>query len=417
MSTLPAHSATPVCRCLACGSKQLLPVLDLGVQPLANNLLAESDLEQEEPRFPLGIQVCESCWLVQLTHLVPPVDLFSSYLYFSSYSDTMLRHAATAVETFTENLGLDPGSFVVEIASNDGYLLRNFVRAGIPCLGIEPAANIAEAARSVGVESLVEFFGNKCATRLAEERGKADLILGNNVFAHVPDINDFVAGLVALLAPGGTVCLEFPYGREMFDRNEFDTIYHEHVFYFALTPLVSLFAKQGLEIYEVEPLPIHGGSLRIWLGHKGDHEQREAVAEMLVAEEKAGLCGLSYYESLAERVVALRAALLAKIDEIVSEGRRLAAYGASAKGSTLLNYCLPPEGSIEFIADRSAAKQGRLSPGLHLPIVSAEALEERQPDYTLLLTWNFAEEILRQQEGYRRKGGRFVVPIPEVREL
>ncbi len=410
-------SASAVCRCLACGSVQLRPVLNLGIQPLANNLLAESDLAQEEPRFPLGIQVCESCWLVQLTHLVPPVDLFSSYLYFSSYSDTMLRHAAAAVETFRGRLGLDQGSFVVEIASNDGYLLRNFVDLGIPCLGIEPADNIAEAARSVGVESLVEFFGSECAARLVEERRKADLILGNNVFAHVPDINDFVAGLAALLAPGGTVCLEFPYGREMFDRNEFDTIYHEHVFYFDLTPLVPLFANHGLEVYEVERLPIHGGSLRIWLGHQGYHVVRPVVAELLAEEEEAGLRRLSYYESLAERVVALRTALLAKIDEIVSGGRRLAAYGASAKGSTFLNYCNPPRGMIEFIADRSTAKQGRLSPGLHLPIVAAEQLENRQPDYTLLLTWNFAEEILRQQEGYRKKGGRFIIPIPEVREV
>ncbi len=417
MSAFPVRSATSVCRCLACGSEQLRPVLDLGIQPLANNFLPGLDLASEEPRFPLGIQVCERCWLVQLTHLVPPVDLFSTYLYFSSYSDTMLRHAAAAVETFTAKLGLGRGSFVVEVASNDGYLLRNFVNAGIPCLGIEPAANIAEVAQSVGVESLVEFFGAECATRLAEGRGKADLILGNNVFAHVPDITDFVAGLAALLAPGGTVCLEFPYAREMFDRNEFDTIYHEHVFYFALTPLVPLFAKHGLEIYEVERLPIHGGSLRVWLGHEGVHEPRPIVAELLAEEKEAGLCGLPYYESLAGRVAELKAALLSKIGEIAASGRRLAAYGASAKGSTLLNYCDPPRGSIEFIADRSAAKQGRLSPGLHLPVVSAEELEDRQPDYTLLLTWNFAEEILRQQEGYRRKGGRFVVPIPEVREV
>lgn len=416
LMTSSASSATAVCRCFACGSDRLRPVLDLGNQPLANNLLAESDLAQEEPRFPLGIQVCEGCWLVQLTHLVPPVELFSSYLYFSSYSDTMLRHAAAAVETFTKELGLGRESFVVEIASNDGYLLKNFVTAAIPCLGIEPAANIAEAAKGVGVESLVEFFGKECATGLIGERGKADLILGNNVFAHVPDINDFAAGLAQLLAPNGTACLEFPYGREMFDRNEFDTIYHEHVFYFTLTPLVPLFVRNGLSIYEIERLPIHGGSLRVWIGHEGVHEPRPVVAALLAEEEAAGLLGLPYYESLAGRVAALKSALLCKIDEIVSGGGRLAAYGASAKGSTLLNYCAPPAGSIEFIADRSAEKQGRLSPGLHLPIVAAEALEERQPDFTLLLTWNFAEEILRQQEGYQKKGGRFVVPIPEVRE-
>lgn len=417
MSARPSQSAAAVHRCLSCGSDRLRPVLDLGIQPLANNLLAEVDLAREEPRFPLGIQVCESCWLVQLTHLVPPVDLFSSYIYFSSCSDTMLRHAAAAVETFTSEIGLGRESFVVEIASNDGYLLKNFVAAGIPCLGIEPAGNIAEAAKAVGVESLVEFFGEECATRLVSERGKADLILGNNVFAHVPDIQDFVAGLAALLAPGGTVCLEFPYGREMFDRNEFDTIYHEHVFYFTLTPLVPLFARHGLSVYEIERLPIHGGSLRLRIGHEGAHAPRPVVAELLAEEEAAGLLDLPYYESLATRVAALKVALLAKIDTILSGGQRLAAYGASAKGSTLLNYCDLPTGSIDFIADRSAAKHGMRSPGLHIPIVAAETLEEKQPDYTLLLAWNFAEEILAQQKCYQKKGGRFVVPIPEVREV
>ena len=414
--TIPMPAARTVSRCLSCGSDALHPVLDLGLQPLANNLLAEADLTRPEPRFPLGIQVCPSCWLVQLTDLVPPVDLFTTYLYFSSYSDTMLRHAAQASARFVERLGLGPQSFVVEIASNDGYLLRNFVQRGIPCLGIEPAENIALAARERGVESLVEFFGSECAAGVAATRRKADLILGNNVFAHVPDINDFARGLAELLAPEGTVSLEFPYARELFDRNEFDTIYHEHVFYFSLTPLVPLFARHGLEIHDVERLAIHGGSLRIWAGWRGRRPVGPAVTELLEAERAAGLHGIGYYDSLAGRVHRLREDLLEKIAELKAGGRRLAAYGASAKGSTLLNFCSPPAGSIEFIADRSEAKRGLFSPGLHLPIVGPEELAARQPDYALLLTWNFAEEILAQQRDFRTGGGRFLIPIPEVRD-
>lgn len=405
-----------VLECLACGCTSLKAVLDLGLQPLANNLLAEADLTKEEPRFPLGIQVCQDCWLVQLTTLVPPVDLFTSYLYFSSYSETMLDHAAFAATRFAERLDLGPGSFVVEVASNDGYLLKNFVARGIPCLGIEPAANIAEVARAAGVETVVEFFGEDCARRLAQEKGRADLILGNNVFAHVPDINGFVSGIKGLLAPGGTACLEFPYARELFDRNEFDTIYHEHVFYLALTPLVPLFARHGLSVYDVERIAIHGGSLRIWVGHERAHQIDPSVSRMLEEEEAAGLRGNRYYEALSNRVSGIRAALLQRIAEITGSGLRLAAYGASAKGSTLLNFCKVPEGAIEYIVDRSEAKRGLYSPGLHLPIVAPEELEHRQPDYTLLLTWNFSDEILAQQAGYREKGGRFLVPIPDLRE-
>lgn len=407
--------AEPVTHCLACASSRLHGILDLGEQPLANNLLTEADLDQPEPRFPLGIQVCQDCWLVQLTVLVPPVDLFSSYLYFSSFSETMLRHAAAAADRFIEQLALGAESFVVEIASNDGYLLKNFAAKGIPCLGIEPAENIAEIARASGVETITEFFGKTCAEGLRVERGQADLILGNNVFAHVPDVNGFVSSLGHLLAPGGTACIEFPYGREMFDHTEFDTIYHEHVFYFTLTPLVPLLARHGLEIYDLERLSIHGGSLRLWIGHEGSHEATATVAELLADERESGICDLAYYETLAGRVAELRADLLAAFHSILGQGGTIAAYGASAKGSTLLNYCAPPTGSIQFIADRSDWKHGRFSPGLHLPIAPASELERRQPDYTLLLTWNFADEILEQQSSYRRKGGRFIIPIPKTR--
>lgn len=410
-------SGKEVRHCLSCRSERMRRVLDLGNQPLANNLLTCLEDAAREPRFQLGIQVCESCWLVQLTHLVPPVDLFSSYVYFSSYSETMLRHAEEAVENYKDKLHLNQESFVVEIASNDGYLLKNFVKLGIPCLGVEPAENIAEVAKAAGIDTIVEFFGSESAAGIAQSRGKADLIIGNNVFAHVPDINDFARGLNVLLAPTGSACLEFPYARELFDRNEFDTIYHEHVFYFSLTPLVALFARFGLQIYHVDRLPIHGGSLRIWVGRKDQVEVDSTVTDLLEDEKATGLHELGYYESLAGRVTELKSSLLEKMQKIQARGGRIAAYGASAKGSTLLNYIDPPRGAIEFIADRSLAKQGKISPGLHLPIVPAEELALKAPDYALLLTWNFAEEVMQQQESFLQNGGRFIIPIPEVRLL
>ncbi|MEM9016014.1 MAG: class I SAM-dependent methyltransferase [Verrucomicrobiota bacterium] len=326
----------------------------------------------------------------------------------------MLSHAKKAVDTYTQRLGIDAESFVVEIASNDGYLLKNFVEAGVRCLGVEPAENIAVVARENGIDSWVDFFGEDLGRKIGEEKGKADLIIGNNVFAHVPDTIGFVAGISELLSENGTACLEFPYGKELFERNEFDTIYHEHVFYFTVTPLVPLLARHGLEIYDVEALPIHGGSLRVWIGHEGHHEVEDAVGEVLTAEEAEGLKSMEYYETFGDRVRGVRDELNRLISEAVSDGKTVAAYGASAKGSTLLNYCDPSEESIDFIVDRSDIKQGLFSPGLHLPILPPEELEKAMPDFTLLLTWNFADEILEQQSSYRDAGGKFIVPIPEV---
>lgn len=401
-------------KCASCGSTALVDVLDLGLQPLANNLLTKDDLGKEEPRFPLRLAVCQECWLLQITDLVPPVDLFSDYLYFSSFSDQMLRHAADAAERYTRDYGLKEESLVVEIASNDGYLLKNFVTNGVPVLGIEPAANIADVAREAGVETLVEFFGRALAERLVAEGHRPDLILGNNVFAHAPDTNDFVAGLQVLLKPGGRIVLEFPYGMEFIEKTEFDTIYHEHVFYFTLTALSPLLARHGLEIHRVEEIDIHGGSLRLFAGHRGDHQVHDSVAEMLATEEHRGVTTMGFYETFAQRVGKIRTDLLELLERARSQGKSVAAYGASAKGSTLLNYVSPPEGHIDFIVDRSTYKQGRFSPGLHLPILPPDTLCERQPDYALLLTWNFAKEILAQQEAYRNAGGKFVLPIPSV---
>ncbi len=402
--------------CRACGSTDGELVLDLGLQPLANNLLRPEDLDKPEPRFPLRLAVCHRCWLLQIVDLVPPVALFSEYLYFSSFSDAMLRHARAATDQHTTEFGLGADSFVVEIASNDGYLLKNFVERGIPCLGVEPAANIARVARERGIDTREEFFGQQCAQALVTEGKSADLILGNNVFAHAPDTNDFVAGLQTLLKPGGRVALEFPYAGDFVENCEFDTIYHEHVFYFYLIPLLELFAKHGLEIFHVERLPIHGGSLRLYAGRTGEQTVRPTVAALREEEERHGVKTSAFYQDFSARADTIRRDLLTLLADLQKQGKRVAAYGASAKGSTLLNFVNPPDPAIfEFVADRSTYKQGRFSPGLHVPIVPAEELLVRQPDYTLLLTWNFADEILAQQAEYRARGGKFIVPIPNVR--
>ena len=403
--------------CRSCGSAALKTFLALGDQPLANSFIdpSQADAVSAEVKAPLNVAVCTECWLMQITELIPPSALFSDYLYFSSFSDYMLQHAREACSFFTKRLGLNSQSFVAEIASNDGYLLKNFVRDGIPCLGIEPAKNIAEVSRNAGIDTLSEFFGLETARQLVADRGKADLIIGNNVFAHAPDTNDFVAGLAAFLKADGTVALEFPYGKEMVDKNEFDTVYHEHVFYLTLLPLVPLFARHGLEICDVQEMPIHGGSLRLWIGHQGAHLIQPAVSAMLAEEKSAGLEDAAYYLALGDRAKNIRQDLLQLLADLKSRGKTVAAYGAAAKGTTLLNYCSPPANTIDFIADRSHFKQGRLSPGLHIPIVPAEELAACQPDYCLLLAWNFADEIIAQQQAYRDAGGKYIIPIPDVR--
>jgi len=400
--------------CRSCGATQSRLVLDLGQQPLANRLLRPDDLSSFEPRFPLRLQVCTACWLLQIADEVPPADLFSEYLYFSSFSDTMLNHARQAADRYRGDYDLGPGSLVIEIASNDGYLLRNFVTSGIPCLGIEPAENIARVAREQGVRTRTEFFGDALAERLVDEGQAADLVLGNNVFAHAPNPNDFVAGLQRVLKPGGHVILEFPYAVDFLERCEFDTVYHEHVFYFTLTALAPLFDRHGLALTRVERLAIHGGSLRLFAARKGEHPVEESVDTALREEAAVGIRSPEPYARFAGRARALREELRTLLEQLRAEGRRVAAYGASAKGSTLLNFLELAPGTIEFVVDRSPHKQGRYTPGTHLPIHPPEHLSAEQPDYTLLLTWNFADEILRQQQAYRDRGGRFIVPLPEL---
>ena len=382
---------------------------------MANNLLRPQDLSKPEPKFPLRLAVCRTCWLLQIVDLVPPVQLFSDYLYFSSFSDLMLRHARQAVDQYVREFSLGTQSLIVEVASNDGYLLQYFQSRGIPCLGIEPAGNIAKVAREKGIETLVDFFGNDLARKLAGEGRRADLILGNNVFAHAPNTNDFVAGLASLLKPGGRIALEFPYAADFIEKTEFDTIYHEHVFYFSLLALKPLLERHGLDIFHVERLSIHGGSLRLFAGHHGANAVQSSVKTLLEEERRKGVDSFGYYEGFSNRVLELRRALVELIKELRRQGKSVAAYGASAKGSTLLNFFGLDQDALGFVADRSNYKQGRLTPGTHIPIVPPEKLNEARPDYTLLLTWNFADEILEQQRAYREHGGKFIIPIPEVK--
>jgi SAM-dependent methyltransferase len=390
-------------------------VLDLGSQPLANSLLRPQDLARVEFRVPLKVFVCSDCWLLQITDVIQPGELFADYPYLSSFSDTMLRSAKTAASRYMAEFGLGRDSLVVEIGSNDGYLLKNFVAADVPSLGIEPAANIASMAEKQGIETLVKFFSADFAMDLVTSGKKADLILGNNVLAHAPEINDFVAGLALLLKPEGYIVLEFPYACDLVERAEFDTIYHEHVFYFTLTSLVRLFDRHNLAIVAVERMPIHGGSLRLFASHPELRQVKPSGVTSLLDEEKAkGVMSPRYYEGFEIRVRDIRAGLVNRLHELKEKRHSIAAYGASAKGSTLLNYCGIGAEVIDFVADRNRAKQGRLTPGAHLPIVPAEELLVRQPDYTLLLTWNFADEILAQQAEYRRRGGKFIIPMPAV---
>ncbi|MBU3666396.1 MAG: methyltransferase domain-containing protein, partial [Chthoniobacterales bacterium] len=329
----------------------------------------------------------------------------------------LVAHAQAAAEAHHQKYSLGANSFVVEIASNDGYLLQNFVRLGVPCLGVEPATNIATVAVAKGVPTLSEFFSAEFARSIVSERGRADLILGNNVFAHVPSTNDFVEGLAILLAPKGRIVLEFPWAHEMVKNLEFDTIYHEHVFYFHATSLVPLFARHELEMVQIEKLAIHGGSLRVHIAHKNAAKPDPSVSEILTEEASAGVGGPEYGSRFRDNVLHLRQQLNDEISRLKSAGSKVAAYGASAKGSTLLNFFGIGRESLDFVVDRSPHKQRRFTPGTHLPILDQEALKKHKPDVTLLLTWNFAEEIAKQQTSYIQGGGRFLVPLPEPHYL
>ncbi|WP_376984648.1 class I SAM-dependent methyltransferase [Bosea sp. R86505] len=403
-------------RCRACGCTDLKPVLDLGKVPLANSLLtAEEVAAGEEDRFPLALFFCPECTLVQIGETVIPDRLFKHYLYASSFSETMLRHARTLVERMIGERSLRGESLVVEIASNDGYLLQYYKQNGIPVQGVEPAENIAAmAVRDKGIPTLVEFFSSELGLRLAAEGRLADVVHAHNVFAHVPDPSDFVRGLKAVLKPEGVVVIEAPYLGTLIRKLEFDTIYHEHFSYFSLTAVHRMVERCGMRLVDVEEVEIHGGSLRMFIGHQGAAAPSPRVADMLEREAKEGMCDFAFYESFAEKVGALKQDLVGLLQRLKADGRSIAGYGASAKGSTLMNAFGIDATLLDFIVDRSTLKQGLFTPGNHLPILEPAALVERKPDYAVLLTWNFAEEILAQQQAYREGGGRFILPVPAV---
>jgi len=400
--------------CRSCGFRDLEVILSLGTTPLANRLLTVVQLGEAEPTYALTLAFCRQCSLVQILETVPPETLFREYAYFTSFSDTMLRHGAALVERLIGERALGPKSLVVELASNDGYLLQYFVRAGIPVLGIEPAENVARVAEEKrGVRTLSEFFGAALARKLLDGGEAADVIIANNVLAHVADLNGFVEGIEVLLKPDGVAVIEVPYVKETIERVEFDTIYHEHLCYFSLSALHPLFRRHGLAISDVERVPVHGGSLRVVVRHDDGAGRTSATVDTLLGEEKVrGVDTLEFYQEFATTVARLRERLRDLLHGLRKEGKRLAAYGAAAKGSTLLNYCGIGAETLEFVVDRSTYKQGRYMPGVRLPIHPPARLVEAMPDYVLLLSWNFAEEVMAQQEEYLRKGGRFIVPAP-----
>jgi SAM-dependent methyltransferase len=409
-----ALNATPTCR--SCGTPLQHTFLDLGRQPLANSFLTQEQLtEGDEGRYPLHARVCEECLLVQVEEVVPPAEIFSDYAYFSSYSDTWLEHAARFAELARERLGLDEGSLVLEIASNDGYLLRNFVGMGIPVHGVEPAANVAQVAVAAGVPTEVAFFGLERAEDLVARGFEADLVVANNVFAHVPDLDDFARGLARVLKPEGVISIEVPHLLRMIERTEFDTIYHEHFSYFSLLSCRDVLSRRGLRIFDVEELDTHGGSLRIWASHAlSDRPETAAVERVLADERDAGLDSLDGYRAFAPRVEHVLAELRRFLHQATAGGSRVAAYGAAAKGNTLLNSAGVTTEEVAYVVDRSPHKQGRFLPGSHLPIFQPDHVRRDRPAYLLVLPWNLKDEITAQMADVREWGCRFVIPVPEL---
>jgi hypothetical protein len=403
-------------QCRFCGEELRHTFVDLGMSPLCESYISASQLNSMEPFYPLHVYVCGSCFLVQLQEYVSPESIFTDYAYFSSYSDSWLAHAKTYTEQMVNRFGLNESSLVIEVASNDGYLLQYFVEKGIPSLGIEPAANVAGVAAGKGIPTLVKFFGQQTARELAAGQKHADLLLGNNVLAQVPDLNDFVSGLKILLKPRGAITMEFPHLMKLIDENQFDTIYHEHFSYFSFLTVEKIFAAHGLTVFDVEELPTHGGSLRIYVSHADDSSRSlsSRALELRSREESAGFNRMERYTSFEEEVKETKRKLLEFLIQARRLGKRIAGYGAPGKGNTLLNYCGIREDFLDYTVDRSPHKQGKFLPGTHIPIYHPDRLSETRPDYILILPWNLKDEIMQQMSYIREWGGQFVVPIPRV---
>jgi len=407
-----AHQA----HCRFCGSPLEHTFVDLGMSPLCESYVPVANLNQMEPFYPLHVYVCDQCFLVQLEEFVSPEHIFTEYAYFSSYADSWLQHCRTYTDMVVERFGLSKQNFVVELASNDGYLLQYFVEKQIPALGVEPAVNVAKVAVEKGVPTLVEFFGTACARQMIANGQQADLIIGNNVLAQVTDLNDFVAGMQLLLKSEGVITLEFPHLSRLVEGNQFDTIYHEHFSYFSFITVEKIFAAHGITLFDVETLSTHGGSLRIYGRHTADQSKPvgDRVIAMRAAEAADGITNLAYYAAFAEQVKSTKRKLLNFLIEVRTQGKTVVGYGAPGKGNTLLNYCGIRTDFIDYTVDRNPYKQGKFLPGTHIPIFGPEKIQETQPDYVLILPWNFKEEIMTQVAYIREWGGQFVVPIPEV---
>jgi len=385
--------------------------------PPSNSFLTKEQLNEPETFYPLKLYVCEKCWLVQIQEYKKAKEIFSrNYVYFSSYSQSWLEHAKTYVDMIIEKLGLTQLSLAIEIACNDGYLLQYFQQKHIPCLGIEPSENTAGVAREKGISVIEDFFGERLASQLAEQGKSADLLIGNNVLAHVPNINDFVAGLKIALKPEGVITMEFPHLMRLIENNQFDTIYHEHFSYFSLHAVETVFAAHGLDLFDVEELPTHGGSLRIYAKHNKDtsHPVWSAVIELEQEETRHGMFEMEYYQSFQQKVDRVKNSLVSFLIEKKREGKKVVAYGAAAKGNTLLNYCGIKKDLLPFVVDASPHKQGKFLPGVHIPVTSEEQIHKHKPDFVLILPWNLKQEISEQLEYIRNWGGQFVVSIPEV---
>lgn len=406
-------------KCRHCGTPLEHTFLDLGFAPPSNAYLTEADLHRPEKYYPLKVKVCDQCWLVQTEDYAQADELFSpDYAYFSSTSSTWLAHAADYAEKMTAQLGLDSNSMVIEVASNDGYLLKNFVAAKIPCLGIEPTASTAKAAEKIGIPVLREFFGEVLGKRLAAEGKQANLIAGNNVYAHVPDINDFTRGLKSVLKPRGTITLEFPHLMQLIEHTQFDTVYHEHFSYLSLYTVSQIFESVELRVWQVEELPTHGGSLRVYGCHMSDQRETDvSVTTILQQEHRRGLQQIETYLNFQPRANKIKNDLLAFLIEQNRAGKKVAAYGAAAKGNTLLNYAGVKPDLLPFVCDAASIKQGKFMPGSHIPILPPAALAEQKPDFVVILPWNIAEEVMKQNIPIREWGGRFLVANPEIRFL
>jgi hypothetical protein len=414
-----ASELEPVSRqrsmCRSCRAPLPQPFLDLGQQPLCESYLSQDQLNQMEPFYPLTVYVCRQCLLVQLQEYVSADHIFTEYAYFSSFSNSWLTHAKTYVETVVERFALNAKTLVVEVASNDGYLLQYFPQHGVPVLGIEPAANVAQHAIEKNIPTLVKFFGVTTAKELAAEGHQAHLLIGNNVLAQVPDLHDFVEGMRLLLTADGVITMEFPHLMRLLESNQFDTIYHEHFSYFSLAVVEQLFAEHGLRIFDVEELPTHGGSLRIYACHNSDSKRTCArVDQLLKQEEDAGLDRMDAYCAFAERVKETKRKLLEFMITAKREGKQIVGYGAPGKGNTLLNYCGIRTDFLDYVVDRNPYKQGKFLPGTHVPIHQPEKIAETKPDYVLILPWNVKDEIISQMSFIREWGGTFIVPVPQV---